>query len=306
MIPTHKIISMEAAVTKTSQSKMWRCLCESGEKVNIFQHADPGKDSFHLFAEAGFEQDLAALETGMILTWKQHPIGVIMAKSGEWWNAVAVFPREEGQVPDPAFVPNIDLYRHAARKWAQYILQVRPKPAIIDTETTGTRPDDEIVQIAIVDADYHNADVCLKSLVKPTQPERMTMPIWGNNLTPLDKTGISPELLASAPPFPAVYPLLYENLAGRIWIAYNSDFDVRMLRQDCVRHNLPLIPALAVADAMKMFSMFYGEWDPRYQDFSSKKLELACAHLGVPLLHSHDAADDCLMLWNMIVKMGAS
>ena len=48
-----------------------------------------------------------------------------------------------------------------------------------------------------------------------------------------------------------------------------------MLRQDCARHTLPVIPAIGYNCAMEMYARYHGEWDTGTQAYKSQKLDTA-------------------------------
>lgn len=99
-------------------------------------------------------------------------------------------------------------------------------PLFVDTETTGLDDTAEVVEIAIVD---RTGTVLFESLVKSVEP----MPPEASVVN-----GITDEMLAAAPTWPAVAPQVARLLAGRVVIAHNAEFDERMLRQSCRRHSL--------------------------------------------------------------------
>lgn len=95
------IISAERGETKNSASPMWRCVTEGGERVNIFKHSDPAKDTFHLFAEADYGMQLE--EIPMFATVDFDPgICITMSKKGQWWEIVAVHPADNEPVSHEA------------------------------------------------------------------------------------------------------------------------------------------------------------------------------------------------------------
>ncbi len=55
--------------------------------------------------------------------------------------------------------------------------------------------------------------------------------------------GITNEMVADAAAFADVYRRLDEVLVGRMVLAYNADFDRRILAQRCERHGLPVMRA---------------------------------------------------------------
>lgn len=94
---------------------------------------------------------------------------------------------------------------------------------IIDTESTGLLSDDEIIEITIINM---RGDVLLDTLVKPTRP------------IPPDATkinNITDEMVADAPTWPEVFPLVKNIITGRKWLAWNSSFDARMMVQSCLK-----------------------------------------------------------------------
>lgn len=90
---------------------------------------------------------------------------------------------------------------------------------VLDTETTGLNYDDEIVEVAVVDAP---GTLQFSALVKPSKP------------IPPDATaihGITNEMVAQARTWPEIWPTVKEIVGARSLFAYNSDFDARMVRQ---------------------------------------------------------------------------
>lgn len=103
-----------------------------------------------------------------------------------------------------------------------------PDALILDTETTGLGSDAQVIEIAILDL---TGCVLLDTLVRPTIP------------VPLDATvvhGLDDDALDGAPAFPDVWPQLADLLTGRLVLAYNADFDRRLLQQTATLHGLEL------------------------------------------------------------------
>lgn len=91
---------------------------------------------------------------------------------------------------------------------------------IIDTETTGLGPKDEIVQITIQELSDANSQY--DKFVKPTipiPPEASAI----HNYT--DAT------VAGMPSFPTLFWEVYDLLQGKIIIGYNVFYDLRMIQQ---------------------------------------------------------------------------
>ena len=92
---------------------------------------------------------------------------------------------------------------------------------IIDTETTGLKVDDEIIEIAIINM---RGDVLLNTLVKPVN----TIPPEATKIN-----NITNEMVASAPVWRDVFPLVKDIISNYKWLAWNSRFDARMMVQTC-------------------------------------------------------------------------
>src|SRR5690606_31131536 len=89
---------------------------------------------------------------------------------------------------------------------------------ILDTETTGLY-EAEIVEIAVIDT---SGNVLLNTLVKPKNgiPEEVTA-----------IHGITNEMVAGALTWPEVWEQLYSILSGKKVLIYNSDFDIRLMKE---------------------------------------------------------------------------
>jgi DNA polymerase-3 subunit epsilon len=145
----------------------------------------------------------------------------------------------------------MDTDREKAAFWARSLLE-RLDWVILDTETTGISPHDEIVQIAVLAPD---GEALLDTFIRPTRS------------IPSEATfihGITDADVADAPPFPVIFPQLKEIIAGKTVIIYNAPFDVRLIRQTLAIHNLPPsgIEGERVECAMLQYSAWYGELWP--------------------------------------------
>lgn len=154
-------------------------------------------------------------------------------------------------------------------------------PVYVDTETTGIDAGARIVEIAVVD---DTGAILVNSLVKP--PRKI----------PKDSTrihGITDEMVADAPTWPEVWPLVMKALTGRAVGMYNADFDLRMMKMEN-RHNwLPW--DLRDEDSfciMRLYAQFYGEWDIHWRNFRFHRLEDVGRHCHIDIPNSHQALDD--------------
>ncbi len=179
----------------------------------------------------------------------------------------------------------------AAAAWAQKILET-PAAVILDVETTGLDYDAEIVQIAVIDL---AGKTLFDSLLRPAGP------------IPQEATeihGITDDQVQDAPLFVDIYARLSEILAKTsAIIAYNVDFDRRMLQQTCERYELPEIAA-SWECAMEMYATFYGQWSDYWESYRWQQLTNACWQLGIKMdWQAHTALGDCHLTLAVIQAM---
>lgn len=152
----------------------------------------------------------------------------------------------------------------------------------LDTETTGIRYDDQIINLGILSED---GEVLYNSLVKPVNKRVCAF------ITQL--TGIRNEMLRNEKTFAEQFDGIVEVLKGSEIVAYNAGFDVRMLCQcaDMIgRGNEMEQLTRNYVDLMKVYSDYVGL--PRI----AFKLEEACAIQKINVTQNHRAIDDCLIL----------
>lgn len=171
--------------------------------------------------------------------------------------------------------------RDAATEWARVILS-EPRVVFLDTETTGFGPGAEIVDVGIVDA---SGRTLFESLVRPRQP------------IPPDAYaihGISDAMVAEAPEWPDVGPLVSHILLESTVVVYNAAFDLQMINQMNARYNAPLLPA-SWHCAMLQYAAFAGVWNEKYGNYRWHKLDAALAAFGfAPAAHrAVSDADAC-------------
>lgn len=288
-----QIISMERGETSKSASPMWRCETAAGERVNVFQHRDPTKNSFLLFERAGYGARMLAMEVGERLRWRNQPITVRMIKDGQWWNITGVDMALADPQPDPplGFIPNPEQYRNEVAWWAKLLLQSGGW-VIWDTETTGLGEDDEILTFGGINADGEKFSL----LIRPQQIARVE--------AHQDVHGITIEDAAGGLDFVThAYPTLRSCLNDTIWVIYNAEFDTRMLEQMCLRYGQPPLLPLATVDAMQMFARFACEWDEKKGRLRYFTLTEAAAYMGLEVETFHTADADALTTLRLIQAM---
>ena len=127
---------------------------------------------------------------------------------------------------------------------------IKLNPVFIDTETTGFKPDDEIVDISIVD---HDGTVLFDSLVNP----KKIIPIDAINIH-----HISNDMVSNAPNWKEVWDEISYILSGRVLGVYNAEYDLRLMKQSTEKWGINWNPAYKKSFCvMKLFADFYGEWD---------------------------------------------
>lgn len=159
--------------------------------------------------------------------------------------------------------------RRSALLWSREMI-VAPNVVFMDTETTGVRVVDDIVDIAVIAA---NGNVLFEQLVKPARP------------IPADTAafnGISNLMVADAPILEDVYPALADLLTDRVVVAYNVEFDRSMLSNALARRGLPWLETTRWACAMEAYAAFNGEASWHRPGFRWMSLEKATARLGIP------------------------
>ena len=165
---------------------------------------------------------------------------------------------------------------------------------MLDTETTGLSATDEILQIGIVDGD---GETVLNQLIRPTIP----IPSGASAIH-----GLRDRDVADAPSFKEIYIRLSTLLAGQVVVAYNMDFDWRMLQQTAARYRLPDLRMGKRDCAMKQYARFKGLRQNNGRNYIRHKLGVAVRQEGLVVAKAHDALDDARMTLALINKMAES
>jgi DNA polymerase-3 subunit epsilon len=160
------------------------------------------------------------------------------------------------------------------------------EPALlIDTETVGTGPLVEIIEIAIGNT---AGELLYETLVQPIY----------NPLPPRSKhQRFSADELRAAPVWTEVWPELSRWIEGRLLIAYNAPFDRRALAASCYRNRQESGEA-GWRCAMQLVKQNMGST-------RSINLEQACAWYGLPG-GNHRAARDVRALHELLCMVVAS
>lgn len=175
--------------------------------------------------------------------------------------------------------------KQRAKRW------IRKNYVIVDTETTGLGNDDQIVEIAIIDC-------CGLTLLNTLVNPQREIPAKATAIH-----GITNEMVADAPIWADILPQVVE-LIGESWIAYNAQFNDRMIEQSSSHvpendfHILLGVPQCA----MELYAEFNGDWDDYRRKYKWKKLAEAAKALGVPPVEGapHRALCDCQLTLGVI------
>jgi DNA polymerase-3 subunit epsilon len=183
-----------------------------------------------------------------------------------------------------------------ARREAAHLarLRLQSNPLYLDTETTGLGSRDEIIEVCLLDS---AGGVLFESLVRPTQP------------IPTDAVaihGITDAMVADAPLWPHVWPLLQGALDVHPVGVYNAEFDSRLLQQTHARHTLAdVVDTSAFFCLMLLYAQFRGEWDSSRRSFRWHSLETARRQAGLAFPNAHRARDDAFLARALLHHMAA-
>ena len=185
---------------------------------------------------------------------------------------------------------NISARKEAIFRAREYL---GSKPVFLDTETTGTGPNDNILEIAVVD---HDSTVLVDSLVRPVgaiHPDAARV------------HGITVDMVADAPGWEEVWEQVEVVLAGRSVGIYNADFDLRLIQQSHSRNwmNWREPDGMQPFCIMNLYAQFYGQWNSRRGNYRWHSLDKAGAQSGIALLNSHRAKDDTVLTRALLLYM---
>jgi DNA polymerase III epsilon subunit-like protein len=182
--------------------------------------------------------------------------------------------------------------RPKAISWARRVLE-DGEALILDTETTGLDANDEVIQVGIIDLD---GNVLLNTLVRPTVP-----------VAPEARSvhGITDQKLADAPHFSDLYDTLTGLLVNRCILAYNADFDHRLLEQTCAKYGLPPFEGAEWGCVMERYADFWGERS-QAGHHKPQSLAIACDQQGINVEGHHEAVKDCQLTLELIKAMAVA
>ena len=160
---------------------------------------------------------------------------------------------------------------------------LRAPLAIVDLETTGTRPaTDRVTEIGVLEVERFEVVSQWSTLVNPG----VAVPSEIQALT-----GITREMLAEAPRFADLAHGLHERLEGRVFVAHNARFDYGFLRREFDRAGIRF-HARAVC-GVKLARRLYPRERGHDLDSLIERHGIACAA-------RHRAMGDADALWQFL------
>lgn len=179
------------------------------------------------------------------------------------------------------------LHRSQAISWSARKLR-KSDFVIIDTETTGTKPSDQILQIGVVDA--HGKQL-YSQLIRPIGKRKF-------DEEAVEIHGITFDMVKNAPTIAEVLNDIQKTVNGRTVLAYNAEFDRRLLDQSCEKANVPT-PQWKWECVMMMYSQFIGEPARKAGEYRLQKLPRKTKD-------QHDATADSLLTLEVLKTMASA
>ncbi|MDU7361781.1 MAG: DEDD exonuclease domain-containing protein [Propionibacteriaceae bacterium] len=148
---------------------------------------------------------------------------------------------------------------------------------VVDLETTGTGAEASITEIGAVKVRAGEILGTFQTLVRPASPIPATVQVL---------TGITNQMVASAPTPDEALPLFAEFAHGAVLVAHNAGFDVGFLQRGFTQLGIPwkrpsVIDTLALARSALM-----------RDEVRNYKLSTLAAHFGAETIPNHRALSD--------------
>jgi len=172
---------------------------------------------------------------------------------------------------------NLIEYKEKASSWAQERL-ADSSTVILDLESTGLLredPETEIAQICITDVKGRQL---FSMLLKPSQPMSDKV---------IDIHKITNEQIFHQPMFPQVARMISFVLKGKHVIAWNLEFDWKLLVLMFQKYDIAKPEVAGLSCAMDKYSEYAGEWNSKRDSFKWQKLPNFAGTA------THDAFYDC-------------
>lgn len=154
------------------------------------------------------------------------------------------------------------------------------KLAFIDTETTGCRVSDRIIEIGIIRVENNKLNRKFTSLINPERfvPEEI-----------LSLTGISSAQLNAAPTFYEIKKDILKLLEDCVLVAHNVRFDLSFLKNEFRRWEIGFSPKHFCTVKLSRYL---------YPQFNHHNLDSLIERFGFECKRRHRALDDAKILWD--------
>lgn len=167
------------------------------------------------------------------------------------------------------------------------IIAFPEKFIVFDIETTGLSPDfDEIIEFCGILVENGHITDRFSTLIRPEEK----IDAFIENLT-----GITNDMLSTAPSVETVLPRILSFLGDYILVGHNVSFDVNFLYDACVNQEQPPLKNDFI-DTMRISRKLY-------PDLAHHRLQDIVAFLDVPKVRSHRAENDCIMTLSCFQRM---
>ncbi len=184
-------------------------------------------------------------------------------------------------------------------KWCSEVVN-SDQYVILDTETTGTKRWDQVVEVSIIDT---QGTVLYDRLIKPSCPISEGA---------MNAHHITEAMLAETRSFAEEWPEIEAAIGGRAIITYNAKFDARMIQQTAIANKITL-KDIDYYCLMTEYAQFWdapsrqGVWigSQRMSNNSApfQKLQEACRQQGVSFSQKHRALGDTMATLALIRKI---
>lgn len=186
------------------------------------------------------------------------------------------------------------------RKKGNSLIEIPSSFTVIDIETTGLDPRyDEIIEIGAIKIENGKIIDTFESLIKPNgsyyydDEDNEIFEYVNDFITNL--TGITNEMLETAPEIVDVLPKFIDFIKDDILIGHNVNFDINFL-YDVLEDNLEYILTNNFVDLMRLARKVY-------PDYKNHKLITIATNLKINTDNSHRALKDCLITYKCFQEL---
>ncbi|MGR6871197.1 3'-5' exonuclease [Pseudomonas sp. HK3] len=188
----------------------------------------------------------------------------------------------------------IEQQKYSTQEIARNLLD--NNPFYLDTETTGFSVQDEVIELALYEMDeYHNSGSINLFRFNPTVD---------SSPDALKVHRLPKSILKNYNRFSDNDHRLLNALVGeRAVIAFNANFDERMLFQTCSRYGLPFFEwhwfdLMGLAN--RHFMKDWGKWCTENNQFKRMSLNDICSICNVEQIAAHTAYDDAKVCYDIL------